>query len=169
MLWKTRVSLSGVLFSCFSMLSLCMCVCDKPCRGQRVQGLPLGLLWKTQLLAQVSGCESQKVDAQKQRSGGSTFSLDSRSFSRALRASTNLWTQTVRLSATLCRRFSASLKTQNLTQKLKTQNKVVDMFRGLCSKLIYTKHKYLITGRCQGHNFSCARSITGWSNLEECS
>lgn len=107
-LWKTRVSLSGVLFSWFPMLSLCMRVCDEPCRGQRVQRLPLGLLWKTQLLAQLSGCESQKVDAQKQRGGGSTLSLDSRSFSRALRASTNLSTHTGRLSATLCRRFSSS-------------------------------------------------------------
>lgn len=55
-----------------------------------VQGVPLGLLWKTQLLAQVSGWESQKEDAQQQRGGGPSFSWDSRSFIWALRASMNL-------------------------------------------------------------------------------
>lgn len=104
---ETGVTVRCVIVMFFYVKFMHVYVCDKPRRGQRVQGLPLGLLWKTQLLAQVSGCESQKVDAQKQRGGGSTFSLDSRSFSRALRASTNLSTHTVRLSAALCHRFSA--------------------------------------------------------------
>lgn len=56
----------------------------------RVQWVPLGLLWKTQLLAQVSGWESQKEDAQQQRGGGSGFSCDSLSFIWAFRASMNL-------------------------------------------------------------------------------
>lgn len=55
-----------------------------------VQGVPLGLLWNTQLLAQVSGWESQKENAQQQRGGSSSFSWDSRSFIWALRASMNL-------------------------------------------------------------------------------
>lgn len=59
-------------------------------KARCVQWVPLGLLWKTQLLAQVSGWESQKEAAQQQRGGSSCFSWDSRSFIWALRASTNL-------------------------------------------------------------------------------
>lgn len=55
-----------------------------------MSSVPVGLLWKTQLLAQESGFESQKEAAQQQRGGGSSFSSDSRSFRRALRASRNL-------------------------------------------------------------------------------